>query len=343
MPPEIPSQFRFEVLLSHTFPGFFSALSAFMLLDVLSSSDLSSLAFGSITDFLSVMGFIILLGTIFGVVIDGVHHWVIEDHIFKKCLEYDKLEKERESLYPSSDIKHFYYFTRIGEDAFNYLADNYYRYSEFYANIFISLIPFSIISPFYLCRILKISCWWSIILGSGVPLVLAGLCLWSGYDAFITYTRHRRDLIYGFLRITRYVEVTADPDSIEITSSPSPKCSKITAQLMVWKLRELEESDLEKLLNKEALHGADLKNLWNNEELKKLRVWKRSESPLEGININFETTLGHLSNNHKETDENGEATVQLSSEEPGIAIVTASAEGFISGNVEVEVKEKKKK
>ncbi len=329
MPPEIPSQFRFEVLLSHTFPGFFSALSAFMLFDVLSSYDLTSLAFGSITDFLSVMGFIIILGTIFGVIIDGIHHWIIEDHIFKKCLEYDKLEKERESLYPSSDIKHFYYFTRIGKEAFNYLTDNYYRYSEFYANIFISLILFSIISPFYLCRILKISCLWSIIFGSGVPLVLAGLCLVSSYDAFIIYTRHRRDLIYGFLRITKSVEVTADPKSIEITSSPSPKCSNITAQLMVWKLGDLEKRDLE--------------NLWNHEELKRLRVWKRSESPLGGITINFDTTLGHLSHNHKETDENGEATVQLSSEEPGIAIVTASAEGFIPGNLEIEIKEKKKK
>ncbi len=105
----------------------------------------------------------------------------------------------------------------------------------------------------------------------------------------------------------------------------------------------LKESDLGKLLNKEALNGADLKNLWNQEELKKLRVWKRSDLPLEGININFETTLGHLSHNHKKTDGNGEATVCLSSEEPGIAIVTASAEGFISGNVEIEIKEKKKK
>ncbi len=311
-----------------------------MLLDVLSSYDLTSLAFGSITDFLSVMGFIIILGTIFGVIIDGIHHWIIEDYIFKKCSEYDKLEKERESLYPSSDIKHFYYFTRIGKDAFNYLTDNYYRYSEFYANIFISLIPFSLISPFYLCRILKISCFWSLVLGSGVPLVLAGLCLWSGYDAFIIYTRHRRDLIYGFLRITRSVEVTADPKSIEITSSPSPKCSNITAQLKEWKLGNLKENDLEKLLNKEALNGADLKNLWNQKELKKSKVWKRSEIPRKGININFETTLGYLIPNHKKTDENGEATVYLSSEEPGIAIVTASAEGFISGNVEVEVKKK---
>jgi len=297
MPPEIPSQFKFEVLLSHTFPGFFSALSAFMLLDVLSPHDLTSLAFGKITDFMSVMGFIIILGTIFGVIIDGIHHWIIEDHIFKKCLEYDKLEKERENLYPSPDIKHFYYFTRIGKDAFNYLTDNYYCYSEFYANIFISLIPFSIISPFYFCRILEMSYLWSIILGFVVPLVLAGLCLVSSYDAFFIYNRHRRDLIYGFLKFTKSIEVTADKRSITVQGSG---CSNVTAQLKDGKF--------------------DL---------------TRDEIP-----IFFTTTLGKLDTPKKKT-KGGKSTVQLTSnDEAGIAIVTASAAGFISGNVEVEVKKK---
>jgi hypothetical protein len=219
MPPEIPAQFRFEVLLSHTFPGFFVALSVFMLLDVLSPLDLTSWAFGTVASFLSAMGFIILSGTIFGVIVDGVHHWIIEDHIFKKCLEYDKLEKERENLYPSRVIKHLYYFTRIGEEAFTYLTDNYYRYSEFYANIFISLIPFSIISPLYFCYILKISYLWSIILGFVTPLALACLCILSSYDAFIIYHQHRRDMIYGFLESTKSINVKPSESSIIATGS----------------------------------------------------------------------------------------------------------------------------
>ena len=117
MPPEIPTQFRFEVLLSHTFPGFFSALSVFMLLDVLSPYDLTSWAFGTVTNFLSVMGFIIIIGTILGVIIDGIHHWIVEPKIFAFegwPMYKRKQERKKTQLYPPG-CDYTYYLTRIGK------------------------------------------------------------------------------------------------------------------------------------------------------------------------------------------------------------------------------------
>ena len=97
MAPEIPtlSNLEFKELLSHTFPGFFFALSGFMLLDVLSPKDLTAWAFGTLTNFVSAMGFIILLGTILGVLIDGIQHF-IEDVFFKIGRAYKKKVSERE-------------------------------------------------------------------------------------------------------------------------------------------------------------------------------------------------------------------------------------------------------
>ena len=311
MPPEIsiPSQFEFKELVSHTFPGFFLALSVFMLLDVLSPKDLTPWAFGTLTNFLSAMGFIILLGTILGILIDGIQH-MVEEKIFEACQEFKKLkEEEQENLYPLPGIKHFLYFKRIGgKDTFDYLTDNYYRYAEFYGNIAISLIPFSLISPFYFCYVLKISYFGSFIFGFVAPLALACLCIWNSYKAFFKYHCHRRDMIYGYgsLGITKSIEVTADPKSIP---AGSRKCSNITAQLK-WKAGDLEE---QKAFQK-------------------------------GVQIDFTTNrpdIDYLIPKQKKTDENGKATVQLRSDDiTGLAIVTASSKGFNSGNVKVLILEK---
>jgi hypothetical protein len=50
-----PPNLTFKEFLSHTFPGFFLALSVLMLLDVLSPKDLTSWAFGTLTVFVSAM------------------------------------------------------------------------------------------------------------------------------------------------------------------------------------------------------------------------------------------------------------------------------------------------
>lgn len=240
MPPEISMlpKLEFKELLSHTFPGFFFALSVFMLLDVLSPKDLTLWAFGTLTKFVSAMGFIILLGTILGILIDGIQH-LIEEGFFKVGLGYKKRVSEREEklkIYPQ-DVKHYYYYKLIGtdKDAYTHLTDNYYRYAEFYGNIFISLIAFSCIAPFYFCYFLGISWGWSIIFGCVVPFFLALICIYSSYRTFVVYHSNRIDMILGFLDWSNYIEVSAEPDHI---CANGLEYSKITAQLKEWKCKK---------------------------------------------------------------------------------------------------------
>ena len=308
MAPDIPtlSKLEFKELLSHTFPGFFLALSVFMLLDVLSPKDLTAWAFGTLTKFVSAMGFIILLGTILGILIDGIQH-LIEENIFVKWPRYHKVEKKSNGIYPDG-VKHYYYYKRIGKDAFDYFTDNYYRYAEFYGNIFISLIAFSCIAPFYFCDVLKIYYLWSIIFGCAVPLFFAGICIWSSYTTFVKYHSHRIDMILEYLDCRYYIEVSPNPNHICANGS---EFSMITAQL---------------------------------------KEWKSKEKVSQEVNIEFETDKGELcplrrrcegcSGMKMKTGPEGNASVYLSSREPGIATVTVSSKNILSGKIKITVEKK---
>jgi hypothetical protein len=234
-----------------------------------------------------VMGFIILVGTILGILIDGIQH-TLEKYIFENCQEFKDLDAERASLYPTQDIKHFYYYTRDRE-AFTHLTNNYYRYAEFYGNIAISLIAFSCIAPFYFRDILEITKGGSFILGCLVPLVLAGFCIWSSYETFFKYHRFRIDLIYGILRLTKSIQFTKK----EIPATVD-KSVEITAQLKEWTLAGLEQEDLEKVEEcvKNDCKLNDDENL--RECLKKYKVWKASDVPPNDVEIIFETSGEYL-------------------------------------------------
>jgi hypothetical protein len=305
MPQEIPTQFSFEELLAHTFPGFFSVLCVFMLLDVLCPYDLTSWAFRTFTNFLSAMVSIIIFGTALGVIIDGLHHLLIEPKIFERMPKYKEVHKREIQLCPPGCI-YSYYFTRIGKDAFDY-AERYYAYSEFYTNTCISLILFSLISPFYFCYILKIYWVWSITVGLVVPLSLAYICIGSGYLYFYLYYSFRNDMFLGFLDSSHYIEISAEPDHI---CANGLVYSTITAQL---------------------------------------KEWKSKKNVLQKVKITFEATKGDLSTQYgtkegsvliTETQNNGEIQVYLSSREPGIAIITAFSENFLTGNVQILLEKK---
>jgi hypothetical protein len=335
MAPEIPSQFSFETLLSHTFPGFFLALGVFMLLDLLITSyDLTLWALGDFGNFLKVLGFIILVGTILGILIDGIQH-TLEKVIFENCQKFKDLDAERKKLYPASNIKHFYYYTREKE-AFRHLKDNYYCYAEFYGNIAISLIALSFIAPFYFRDILEITKGYSFILGCLVPLVLAGFCIWSSYETFFKYHRFRIDLIYGILQFTKSIK-------------------ELTAQLKEWTLAGLEPGDLvekfDKSTNKECKLNYKDKLEISREYLEKYKVGNVSDIPSTGVKITFETSGEYLYDKEiteADTTTEGEKIIQMEtkkgvptvwfrSDTPGTFSVIASSEGFISGKYEIRV------
>ena len=204
----IPSEFKFKEMLSHTFPGFFLALSIFMLIDYLSPADLTTYSMSNLTGMISFAGFIIIIGTILGVIIDGIHHTFIEDDIFDnfKTIHELKMPIKRELKASNcNDFTRHFFFSKIGDkgaksiELENHLDEAYYRYSEFYSNIFISLVIFSIISPFYIFEILEISWNRSILIGI-VSLLTACICLTCSYTSYKTYLQAQCSAICGFAK-----------------------------------------------------------------------------------------------------------------------------------------------
>lgn len=207
---EIPGQIEFEHLLSHTFPGFFSAITLFMLLDVWSSISLTQRILASFNSLVAFIGFVLLIGTILGVILDNIHHAILEGLIFDQFDEvqlwitkFNKLtgiDTNPNHCNPEN-IVYYYFVEKIGPDAINYIAHlrKYrYCYSEFYSNTFLSLIPFSMVVPFYLLKTFQIS--WSLCISvSFSVLILAGISLISSYQAYLNYNKSLYYLILGFM------------------------------------------------------------------------------------------------------------------------------------------------
>lgn len=214
--PEIPTQLRFEEMLSHTFPGLFSALTMFMLIDIWSPYNLTLRANRDIASVLAFAGFVVVLGTILGVLIDGIHHSVIEDSFFKKLTGLRKIEVALRSFYPADiddgKFRHYYFSPKIGDkaiDIFDHLTTTTYRYSEFDANSFIALVPFSFVTPFFLVDVLHIPWIWSVSIGLAL-LITAFYCLKNSYDALKEYRKYQYSVICGYLDYNYYIDIRTD-------------------------------------------------------------------------------------------------------------------------------------
>ncbi len=290
--PEIPTQFRFAELLSHTFPGLFSALTMFMLIDIWSPFDLTLRANRDIASVLAFSGFVVVFGTILGVLIDGIHHSIIEDNLFKKLPRLRKIEIALKSLYPSDsdddDFKHFYFSKKMGDkaiDIFDHLTTTTYRYSEFDANSFIALVPFSFVTPLFLVDVLHVTWILSTLIGL-VLLATAFYCLKNSYDALIEYRKHQYSIICGYLNYDSFIYLRAIRYGYR-----SKYC--LTATI------------------------CDIRS--------KLPVLDKQKEIL------FKTTLGHITPEHRKTDCRGEVKAILNLEKSGIAIITATSENCIPG------------
>ncbi len=214
MASDIPSQISFEEMLSHTFPGFFSAITLFMLMAIFSPIDITSWAIKDLSSLGLFIGFILLGGTILGIIIDDIHHSIVEDGIFENIVGLRKIKAVLDAISPgSSELKlgHQYFFQKIGEKQdptkiFEFIIKSIYRYSEFYANTFISLVPFSLVAPFYLSKVLQIQWSFSLLFGF-VSLIVACFCLNGSYVAFREYQKAKLSAICGYLGYERYIEL----------------------------------------------------------------------------------------------------------------------------------------
>lgn len=297
MAPEIPTQYSFQELLTYSFPGFFNALTLFMLIDVLSPINITALLITDAIGLATFVGFVILAGTILGVIIDGIHHSILESIIFENLLGLKEIDARFKALYPSKDSKlnSRYFFKIIDEKAiniFDFLINSTYRYSEFYANTFISLIPFSFIIPFYLNDILEVPWNWSLLLGL-VSLIVAFTCLKESYEDLKAYEDHKFSLICGYLDYGSYIHVTSN------------RCGSSNLKATIEATIRYKASEI--------------------------------PLPKKDVEVIFNTTLGDIKPlNNGKTDSVGVARAILISDKCGTAIVTATSKGCIPGVTKVQ-------
>lgn len=242
MSSDIPLPMKFQHVMSHTLPGFFSAITLFMLIDVWSPRDLTSLAIKDISSLVSFIGFVLIFGTILGIILDGIHHTIIEDRIFDDLEGYKKTkdirnewmrncggllsleftdcrEKDtrKEAKGPCSDCdnkdnkekcpilkkgftRHYSFKTTESKviELNNFLIEDYYSYSEFYSNTFLSLIPFSWTLPSFLLKTFEVPWNLSFFLGL-ITFIFAWICLYSSYNSYIAYANVVNSVMFGYI------------------------------------------------------------------------------------------------------------------------------------------------
>jgi hypothetical protein len=228
---------EFQFLLAHTFPGMFMAIALFMLFDIVSPLDLTA-RIGSIEGLLGFAGLIFLGGTILGVLLDTIHHFVIEGMIYDNMKAIIALDETLKNLCPRntkpSFLKSHYFiplFREKGLETFTYITNLLYRYSEFYANMFISIILFSVISPFYLFYNLKIPWQYSIDCGL-ISIILGCICLNGGYDSYKRFYKSLVAVICGFKdRDEKHCEIEIEGQE---PTSKTPKINEILMNLTIF-------------------------------------------------------------------------------------------------------------
>ena len=235
MATEIPMQVKFHQILALTFPGFFSAITFFMLIDIWSTTNLTfSYVSSENSRIIAFIGLIFVIGTIFGVMNDGLNHIIIEGGLFNKSQEISNIKKGirqgvkdfykntlhrilpcpndaidncgsccHNMLCPLNEsiLDDYYIFGKDVEKYFlidAHLNEEYYSYCSFYSNAFISLVPFSLVLPKYLNQYAQINWNQGLLLG-GILLILSGIGLYSSYRTYIYYYQALYSIIRGYV------------------------------------------------------------------------------------------------------------------------------------------------
>lgn len=112
-----------------------------------------------------------------------------------KCDFYKSHEYELLKLYYSFDMNNMDKCIGLHD----YLKKSVYYYYEFYANTFISMIPFSIVAPIFMVKILNINYYSSCIAG----LILAILTIICLDFAWMAYKRWLSVLYFAFCECSK--------------------------------------------------------------------------------------------------------------------------------------------
>ncbi len=208
----ITSQISFSKLIAHTFPGMFVALGIFMVIyvkisDRITNAFLLKLISDNWTIFLSAFGGLIFFGTLIGIVIDSIHHVIIEgliiNEIINKKIDYaqkkiTEINKKKNDVYKDAEgreVGWFYYLCYIPIDKLNYLDENYYSYKECNLNLSVSFFFSSFIYAFFIHKIGYDTS--TVIFVFLVFLLLSGLCFYFGLHFYFRFRTNIIDFVKG--------------------------------------------------------------------------------------------------------------------------------------------------
>lgn len=221
--------------MSHVFPGFLLTFIFFMLIDLFHKKPgyytglLENQTFEQVIITISI---ILIVGAIFGIIIDGIQH-ILMTSIFEKiyqCTEQSKNiqkiygiinEKTMENFYKcygiengdkeeinkylkrnykcgSQKLNWYFYFPFIDTEKFRYYTNEFYYYYEFFTNIFLVFFPMSIILFFYTTEVHKFSSGLSFFISLFI-FIVGIFCLYNAWTIFKYCCEIRINIVLGTL------------------------------------------------------------------------------------------------------------------------------------------------
>lgn len=163
--------------------------------------------------FIGALGGLVFFGTIAGVILDSIHHTIVEPMIDRSKLKLFKVKvKERvEEIKTKEDevfkdlkgnhVTYFYFVGFLPLERFQYLTDHYYCYVECEFNLFLSFLFSSFIYSYFIfecgCSLL------AAIIVFFALIICSVYCLYAGTHNYLNFKKRRIDFIKGALEYNR--------------------------------------------------------------------------------------------------------------------------------------------
>lgn len=200
----------FEKVLAHNVPGIFLVAVLFMFLDIISQEKIFEYIVKSLDLKMATLLLftLIYLSFIFGLIIDELHHVLLEEKVYIPIAEKKGEEVTFKDL-DGNECSESYYLPFMGLDLYKYNLKHFYSYCEFDANISLVLFPTSVIFPLFINYYFSISK--PILWGVGIAIfILAVGMIYCGYTAFCDYYSAFRNTLRGVLKKQEIARSSAD-------------------------------------------------------------------------------------------------------------------------------------
>lgn len=238
MAESITSQINFSQLFSHTFPGIFTTISIFMMIDIIFYYENVNRVFqiGIIFEnwitFIVALSGLVFFGTITGVIIDSIHHMIVskiidventgkntdKKTVIEKIIDFIHsiiVRKTKEGIDPIEEINAdeaevfldlkngkrvgvYYFIGFLPLERFQFLIDNLYSYVECEFNLSISFFFSSFIYGLFIFK-----CGCSLWIALVICLIMIGFSIIGFYSAvklYIKFRKNQLDIIKGAIK-----------------------------------------------------------------------------------------------------------------------------------------------